>query len=68
MGQGVRRLVFGGAWDFQMKEVTDIDSMRQQKLVKVIEYSSWKARQLGQTRKYALTNAGIREFYKTMIA
>ena len=59
---------FGGAWDYQMKEVTDIAKMREQKLLKVMEYSNWRARQLGQTRKYALTNKGIRAFYNAMIA
>ena len=58
---------FGGAWDYQMKEVTDIAEMRAQGFLKVMEYSNWKARQLGQTRKIALTNKGLREFYKTMI-
>lgn len=58
---------FGGAWDYQMKEVTDIAEMREKKLLKVMEYSNWRARQLGQTRKYALTNKGIKEFYKTMV-
>lgn len=50
-----------------MKDVTDIAEMREQKLLKVMEYSNWKARQLGQTRKYALTNHGIKAFYKAMI-
>ena len=54
---------FGGAWDYQMKEVTDIRAMREQGFLKVMEYSNWRARQLGQTRKIALTNKGIREFY-----
>ena len=36
-------------------------------VLKVMEYSNWKARQLGQTRKIALTNKGLREFYKVMI-
>ena len=58
---------FGGAWDYQMRDVTDIAEMREQKLLKVMEYSNWKARQLGQTRKYALTNQGIKAFYKAMI-
>lgn len=57
---------FGGAWDYQMKDVTDIAEMREQKFLKVMEYSNWKARQFGQTRKYALTNKGIRAFYKAM--
>ena len=55
---------FGGAWDYQMKEVTDIREMREKGLLKVMEYSNWRARQLGQTRKIALTNKGIREFYR----
>ena len=58
---------FGGAWDYQMKEVTDIGEMKEKGFVKIIEYSNWKARQLGQTRKIALTNRGVREFYDTMI-
>ena len=58
---------FGGAWDYQMKGVTDIAEMRAQGFLKVMEYSNWKARQLGQTRKIALTNKGLREFYKVMI-
>ena len=58
---------FGGAWDYQMKDVTDIREMREQGFLKVMEYTNWKARQLGQMRKYALTNKGIREFYNTMI-
>ena len=58
---------FGGAWDYQMKEVTDIQEMREKKYVKVMEYTSWKARQLGQTKKYALTNLGLKAFYKTMV-
>ena len=58
---------FGGAWDYQMTDVPDIAEMREQKLLKMMEYSNWKARQLGQTRKYALTNQGIRAFYKAMI-
>ena len=58
---------FGGAWDYQMREVTDIAELREQKLLKVMEYSNWRARQLGQTRKIALTNKGVREFYKVMI-
>ena len=58
---------FGGAWDYQMKAVTDIREMREQGLLKVMEYSNWKARQLGQTQKIALTNKGLREFYKVMI-
>ena len=58
---------FGGAWDYQMKGVTDIQEMREQKLLKAMEYTNWKARQLGQTKKYALTNKGIREFYKAMV-
>ena len=33
----------------------------------VMEYSNWRARQLGLTRKIALTNKGLREFYKVMI-
>ncbi len=59
---------FGGAWDYQMKEVTDIDEMREKKFLKVMEYTNWKARNLGQTRKIALTNAGLREFCKKMIS
>ena len=59
---------FGGAWDYQMKDVTDITEMREQKYLKVIEYSNWKARHLGKTRKYALTNSGIKAFYEAMIA
>ena len=55
---------FGGAWDYQMKEVTDIREMREQGFLKVMEYSNWRARQLGKTRKIALTNKGIREFYR----
>jgi len=55
---------FGGAWDYQMKEVTDIREMREQGFLKVMEYSNWRARQLGQTRRIALTNKGIREFYR----
>ncbi len=58
---------FGDAWDYQMKDVTNIAEMREQGFLKVMEYSNWKARQLGQTRKYALTNQGIKEFYKAMI-
>ncbi len=58
---------FGGAWDYQMKEVTDIQEMRDKKLLRITEYTNWKARQLGQTRRIALTNAGVREFYRTMI-
>lgn len=58
---------FGEAWDYQMKDVTDIQKMREQKFLKVMEYTNWRARQLGQTRKYALTNKGIRAFYKAMI-
>ncbi len=54
---------FGGAWDYQMKEVTDIREMREKGFLKFMEYSNWRARQLGQTRKIALTNKGIREFY-----
>ena len=59
---------FGGAWDYQMREVTDIPEMRERKLVKVCEYTNWKARQLGQTRKIALTNKGIKAFYKAMVS
>ena len=55
---------FGGAWDYQMKEVTDIREMREQGFLKVMEYSNWRARQLGQTRRIALTKKGIREFYR----
>ncbi len=58
---------FGGAWDFQMKEVTDIAEMREKKFLKVMEYTNWTARQLGHTKKIALTNAGVKEFYKQMI-
>ena len=47
-----------------MKEVTDIREMREKGLLKVMEYSNWRARQLGQTQKIALTNKGIREFYR----
>ena len=49
-----------------MREVTDVAEMREQGFLKVIEYSNWKARQLGQTRKIALTNKGIRAFYKAV--
>ena len=38
--------------------------MREQKLLKVMEYSNWQARQLGKSRKISLTNKGIREFYR----
>ena len=56
---------FGGTWDYQMKEVTDIREMKAAGFLKIMEYSNWKARQLGQTRKIALTNAGLWEFYRT---
>lgn len=50
-----------------MKDVTDIAEMRSCGYLKVLEYSNWRARQLGQTRKIALTNKGIREFFNTMV-
>ena len=59
---------FGGAWDYQMKEVADVAEMKAAGFIKIMEYSNWKARQLGQTRKIALTNKGIRAFYKATIA
>lgn len=58
---------FGGAWDYQMKEVTDIQEMKEKKYLKLMEYTNWKARQLGQTKHYSLTNAGVRAFYNAMI-
>lgn len=58
---------FGGAWDYQMKEVTDLREMLDKKLLKVREYSNWTNRQLGQTRHISLTNMGLREFYKSII-
>ncbi len=58
---------FGGAWDYQMKEVTDNQEMREKKFLKVMEYTNWTNRNLGKTRKYALTNKGLKEFYKTMV-
>ena len=54
---------FGGAWDYQMEMVTDLEEMKEKKYIKVIEYSNWKARQLHQTKKIALTNKGIKVFY-----
>lgn len=59
---------FGGAWDYQMKDVTDIAEMLDQKLLKVWEYSNWQNRMLGQTRHISLTVKGIKAFYKAMIA
>ena len=59
---------FSSAWDYQMREVTDIAEMKEKKLIRVKEYSNWMNRQLGQTRLIVLTNAGVKEFYKTMIA
>ena len=58
---------FGGAWDYEMRDVTDLTEMKEQKLIKIIEYSNWMARQLHQTRKIALTNKGIKAFYNEKI-
>lgn len=54
---------FGGAWDYQMEMVTDLEEMKEKKYIKIMEYSNWKSRQLHQTRKIALTNKGIKAFY-----
>ena len=59
---------FGGAWDYQMKDVTDLKEMLDQKLLKIREYSNWQHRMLGQTRHISLTVKGVRAFYKAMIA
>ena len=58
---------FGGAWDYKMKEVTDVAEMKAAGFVKIVEYSNWVNRHLGQTRYIALTNKGVREFYNQMI-
>ena len=58
---------FGGAWDYQMKDVTDLKEMLDQKLLKVREYSNWQNRMLGQTRHISLTVKGVRAFYQTII-
>ena len=58
---------FGGAWDYQFKDISDISEMKEKGYLKVCEYTDWKSRKLGQTRKYALTNKGIRAFYKDKI-
>ncbi|MBR2256803.1 MAG: hypothetical protein IJ899_05565 [Blautia sp.] len=54
---------FGGAWDYEMKDVVDLQEMKEKKLIKVVEYTDWKSRQLHQTKKIALTNKGIKAFY-----
>ena len=59
---------FGGAWEYQMKDVTDLKEMLDQKLLKVREYSNWQNRMLGQTRHTSLTVKGVKAFYKAMIA
>ena len=58
---------FGGAWDYQMKEVTDVPEMKAAGFVKIREYTNWMNRHLGQTKLIALTNKGIREFYNEKI-
>ncbi len=58
---------FGGAWDYEMKEVTDLKEMKEQKFIKILESQSYRALRTGQTRKIALTNKGLKEFYKRMI-
>ncbi len=59
--------IFGGAYDYELKGVTDINEMKEKKLIKINEYSNWKARMLGQTKYISLTIQGIKEFHKTMI-
>ena len=58
---------FGGAWDYEMRDVIDLTEMKEQGFIKIMEYSNWKARQLHQTRKIALTNKGIKAFCKEKI-
>ncbi len=58
---------FGGAWDYQMKEVIDVAEMKTAGYIRIMEYTNWKARQLGQTRKIVLTKKGIQAFYNKMI-
>ena len=50
-----------------MRDVIDLTEMKEQGFIKIMEYSSWKARQLHQTRKIALTNKGIKAFCKEKI-
>ena len=60
-------MFFGGAYDYKMKDVTDIREMKELGYIKFLDYSNWEARMTGKTRKIALTNKGLRAFYNEMI-